>query len=51
MQLLVLYFHVAIYPSLPETFVPYFMLAAVVSPLYLFSATLLLSPPYAQAMS
>ena len=42
MQLLVLYFHVAIYPSLPEIFVPYFLLAAVVSPLHLFSGTLLL---------
>lgn len=51
MQLLVLYFHVVIYPSLAEIFVPYFMLAAVVSPLHLFSATLLLSPPCAQVMS
>lgn len=48
MQLLVLCFHVAIYPSLPERFLPYFMLAVVVSPLHLFSATILLSPPYAQ---
>lgn len=51
MQLLVLYFHVTVYPPLPEIFAPYFMLAAVVSPLHLFSVTLLLGPPHAEVMS
>lgn len=50
MQHLILYFHVAIFPSLPEIFVPCFVLPAVVSH-HLFSATLLLSPPCAEVTS